>query len=363
MSRRCSSFVPGHRITADLVTAWRALAGRAAEANVFAEPEVVLPAIRHLAGRSRAGVLVVADGDELVALLPVVWPVWVPVRGKRFPAPLVSAWVDPYQQLGTPLVDAADPVGAMAGLLRPPLSLPAPLLLLRYFGEGGPVADALDEALARRGREAVRVKTYERALLLRSGGPPPSRNRKQRYRRAHRYREDMERDLGPVRIVDRSEDPRAVDEFLALEAAGWKAAAGTALACRPSSATWFREVCDGLRAQDRLEVLSLEAGGRTAAMVVDFRMGDGAVHAKSAYDESLAAYRPGEQLLVHRAERATEDPCAWRDSATLPDNTVFNQLWPARRTLSTVVVPLHGPTGSAAVRALRFVQAHRERAS
>jgi hypothetical protein len=42
---------------------------------------------------------------------------------------------------------------------------------------------------------------------------------------------------------------------------------------------------------------------------------------------------------------------AWRDSATSPDNTLFNQLWPRRMTRSAAVVPLHGWAGNLAVRA------------
>jgi hypothetical protein len=345
-----AEFVPGRRIGPDLIDAWRDLAERAAEPNPFAEPEIVLPALRHLAGRSRAGILTVRDGSRLRALLPVLWPVLVPAPGVRWlPVPVLQSWVEPYQPLGTPLLDADVAVPAMAALLRPPASLPAPLLLLRYFADGGPVAAALDEALAAGGQEAVRLKTYERALLLREGGPAPSGNRKNRYNRLRRRRAEMEAGLGPVRVVDRADDPAAVAEFLALEASGWKGAAGTAMACRPAHASWFREVCDGLRATGRLEVLSLEAGGRTTAMLVNFAARDGSLHFKSAYDESLGDYRPGEQLLMHCIDEGAASRFAWRDSATVPDNTLFNQLWPSRMTLSTILVPLHGRVGSAAV--------------
>jgi hypothetical protein len=359
---RRASFITENRITPAFVDAWRDLSSRAAEPNPFAEPEIMLPAMRGLGLGSSAGLLVVGDENRLDAVLPVLRSVRVPVAGRvSLPVPVLQAWVEPYQVLSTPLLDAQEPVPAMAALLRPPPSWPAPALMLRYFREGGPVAAALDEALAARGQRALRLKTYERALVVREGGPAASRNRRNRYNRLRRQREAMERDLGPVRVVERTADPAAIEQFLELEAAGWKGAAGTALASDPAHVAWFREVCDGLRAAGKLEVLSLEAGDRVTAMWVDFDMGEGSLHFKSAYDETLGEYRPGEQLLMHCLDTAAAGRYAWRDSATVPDNTLFNQLWPSRVTLSTVAVPLHGRIGTVAVAAMGLAQRIRSR--
>ncbi|TKJ28114.1 GNAT family N-acetyltransferase [Blastococcus sp. CCUG 61487] len=351
-----------HHLSAEVVEAWRGLVERAVEPNPFAEPEVVLPALRHLAGRGRAGLLAVREGNRLTAVLPVRWPVVVPLPGGlRMPVPLLQAWVEPFQPLGVPLLDRDDPVRAAAALLRAPAAVPAPLLLLRYFPEGGPAAAALDAALAERGRAAVRLKTYERALWEREGAAVPSRNRRNRYNRLRRQREAMADALGPVRVVDRADDPAAIEEFVVLEAAGWKGREGTAIACRDEHVAWFRETCDRLRAAGRLEVLAVEAGGRTAAMWVDFDAGEGSLHLKSAYDEALGEHRPGEQLLLHCVDEGGDSRYAWRDSATVPDNTLFNQLWSGRRTLSTVLVPLHGPLGSTALTGARWLQRLRAR--
>lgn len=349
-------------ISPEIVESWRGLVERAAEPNPFAEPELVLPALRHLAGGGRAGILTAREGGRLTGLLPVRWPVMAPLpAGRRLPVPLLQAWVEPFQPLSTPLLDRDEPVRAMAALLRPTASLPSPLLLLRYFPEHGPVAAALDAATAERGRPAVRLKTYERALWEREGGPPPSRNRRNRYNRLRRQREAMAAALGPVAVVDRSDDPAAIEEFLALEASGWKGREGTAIASQEAHAAWFRETCDGLRSAGRLEVLAVEAGGRTTAMWVDFDAGDGSLHLKSAYDETLGDHRPGEQLLLHCIDEGSDSRYAWRDSATVPDNTLFNQLWSSRRTLSTVVVPLHGRAGDAALAAVRAAERLRGR--
>ncbi|TFV53694.1 GNAT family N-acetyltransferase [Blastococcus sp. TF02A-35] len=335
-------------LTPEVVGAWRDLAGRAAEANPFAEPETVLPAMRHLADRGHAGLLTVARGARLEAVLPVTWPVRVPLgEGRSVPVPVLQTWVEPFQQLGAPLLDRDAAVPAMAALLRPGTVPGIPALLMRYFPENGPVAAALDAALAQRGQRAVRLKTYERALLLREGGPAVKSNRRRRYTKLRESMDAMAADLGPVQLVDRSDDPAAVEDFLRLEAAGWKGARGTALASRAAHAAWFREVCDGLRAAGRLELPVLSVGDRVAAIACNLVAGDGRIHLRSAYDEDLGDYRPGAQLVRHWAETMGESHAAWFDSLTVPDNELFNQLWPARRTLSTVVVP-YGPGGRTA---------------
>jgi hypothetical protein len=350
-------FVPGASITPALVAAWRDLVDRAAEPNPVAQPEVVLPSIAHLAGDSRVGLLVVGTDDRLDALLPVAWP----LRIRGVPTPVLQAWVEPYRVLGTPLLDAEHAVPAMDALLRPPASLPAAALVLRFFREAGPVADALDTVMAERGQSAVRLRTYERALLLRDAGSPPSRNRRSRYARLRRERETMAEQLGEVRVVDRSGEPEAVEEFLRLESAGWKGSAGSALATVPAHDVWFREVCDGLRAVGRLEVTALQAGSRTAAMWINFESGGGLLHFKSAYDETLGEHRPGHQLLLHAIESMEDGRYAWRDSATVPENALFNQLWPGRLPMSTVVVPLHGRVGGAALPVARALARQRDR--
>ena len=346
---RRSVFVRPGAVTPAFVAAWQGLARRAAEPSPFAEPELVLPAMEHLAGRARVGLLAVTDDGRLDAVLPVTWPLLLPVGPVRVPVPLLQTWVDPYQQLGAPLLDRDAAVPAMAALLRPSGAPASPALLMRYLPEGGPVAAALDAALAARGEQVTRLKTYDRAQLIRDGAPPASKNRKRRYAKLRATLAEMERDLGPVLIEDRAGDPAAVEEFLRLEAAGWKGQQGTALASNPEHAAWLRAVCDGLRAAGRLELPVLTVGGRTAAMACNFLVGDGCVHLRSAYDESLAEYRPGAQLVRHWAETMATGQLAWRDSLTVPDNELFNQLWAGRLSLSTVVVPLGGPVGSGAV--------------
>jgi CelD/BcsL family acetyltransferase involved in cellulose biosynthesis len=356
-----TAFVPADRITPRLEAAWRDLAGRAAEPNPFQEPDLVLPAMQHLRGGRRVGLLTASSGDRLDGVWAVAWPFPVPPESAhQLPLPVLTGWVEPFPALGTPLVDATRTQAAVDALLRPPWRIPSPVLACRYFADDGPVAAAVEAVLADRGQHAFRAKTYERAVFLADSAAAPSKNRSSRYKKIRKHRDRMAADLGAVTVVNRSDDVEARDEFLRLEASGWKGAAGTAVGSSAADAAWFHDVCARLHAVGRLELLALEVADKPVAMLANFLAGDTAYHYKSAYDESLQDYYPGQQLLVD----LIDDPARARpvrDSCTSPENTLFNQLWPDRRTLSTIVLPLHGAAGSVAVRTLEAARGLQQR--
>lgn len=354
-------YVPAREIDGELVAAWRGLADRAAEPNPFQEPDVVLPAIHHLAGRVRVGLITVSAGSRLLATLAVIWPLRLPAEAWwRVPVPALQAWTEPFMQLSTPLVDRDRTEDAVGALVR----LPAPVmsrvpLAMRYLGDDGPVSRALDSALTARGQQVIRLKTYERAVMVRDAAAPPSKNKRSRHRKIRNQRDPMAAQLGEVQVQDRSRDPEAVEQFLALEAAGWKGAQGTALASTPATAAWFRDVCSRFRAAGRLELLALTAGDHITAMQCNFRAADWSFHAKSAYAENLAEHRPGMQLLVHNIDEMAGGEIAVRDSVTMADNQLFNQVWSERRTMSTVLIPPPGRAVTTAIHAVGW--AHRQR--
>ncbi|MGR6967099.1 hypothetical protein ACU610_21815 [Geodermatophilus sp. URMC 61] len=133
-------------VTPDVVAAWRDLAQRAAEPNPCNEPDVLLPAMRHLPQGDTARLLVVRRGRELDACLPVL----PTARWRRkVPVPALVSWNHDYQLLGTPLVDRDRTRETLTALLRTPWRTRRPALLLELDGTGddGPVARALDEAV------------------------------------------------------------------------------------------------------------------------------------------------------------------------------------------------------------------------
>ena len=164
---------------------WRALAGRAAEPNPFFEAEFATLAARHLEGDPE--LVVVADGDEWLACVPVVRR----RRWRRFPAPWVIAWRHPYSYLGTPLVDRDRCRPACAALVDALATARGGLVALELVDPDGPVGQGLAAALDERGRPLMRLRTYQRATLARRAEPTYlddtlSRSRRKELRRQGR---------------------------------------------------------------------------------------------------------------------------------------------------------------------------------
>lgn len=337
-----------------LLSSWRDLADRAAEPNVFHEPEVVLAA-RHL-GAKRVSLLVVGEGHQLYGCLPVR-PVG---RGPGVRLPALTVWRHPHCFLGTPLVDrdrAEEVLGLVFFGRRP-----GPLLHLRVaerVGDDGPVLAALRSACARHGVAIEVIWRTSRAVNRKEDPARPSGDRRRRLMRSRRRLEER---LGaPARTVDRAGDPDAVEAFLALEASGWKGRHGTALLCDGGEAEFFREMCAALARRDKLQLQSLEVGDRVVAVKCNLLSGRAAFCFKSAFDEDLAGLSPGVQLEVDDMARFEAGEAEWMDSCTTADNVMINQLWHSRRTLSDVVIPV-GTLGAALLRGISLAGSVRPRA-
>ena len=156
-------------------------------------------------------------------------------------------------------------------------------------------------------------------------------------------------------------EPGAYEDFMRLEAEGWKGRDGTALASNPGHASFFRTVCGSYARSGRLQLLDLSAAGSTVAMKCNLLAGDVVFCFKIAYDERYATYSPGLQL-----ERRTIDTFHARTSAIAMDssqtrhNDMINRLWPDRRSLATMLLPSEGALGWVSARSARAaVAVHR----
>lgn len=313
--------------------AWQELAGRALEPNPFAEPAFVLPAARGLAALHAVALLVVEDRDG--------WQAAAPVRRVRrwrgIPLPLLVVWRHAYSYLGTPLVARTDALGPFLGALRAGAGGG-----LDWIGAGGPVRSAVDG-----GGELLRFASFERATLQRRPTGDYIALASKRRRELRRQRGKLAEQLGAECATDdRAGSAEAVEDFLALEASGWKGRRGTALTGHEDHAAFFREMCAGFAAQGRLQLLRWGTPERAVAMKCNLRAGDGIFCFKIAYDEDLGTYSPGIQLELENVRVFHDvETARWMDSCAEPDNDMINRLWPDRREIVTLLVPATGARG------------------
>jgi hypothetical protein len=226
------------------------------------------------------------------------------------------------------------------------------------------VAGYVHGAAAQLGLPVYVAEDFERALFVRRPRPTYfddlSAKRRKAVRRSRRL---LTEEFGTAPgIVDRSLDLSAIDEFMALEGAGYKAVNGVALASVPGETEYFRSMCEGFAESKRLLVLALECGGQTLGMQIWLRGGDGLFGVKVAYDERYARSGPGALLHVdsfdfihHQTDATWADPCA------SPDNDFLMRLYPGRTRMSTLLFALRGPVDHLLVRALPHARSLRRR--
>ncbi|MER2264798.1 GNAT family N-acetyltransferase [Methylobacterium oxalidis] len=332
--------------------AWEALARDAFAPNPFYEPGYAAAA----APAYGAGValLMVADrppeapGARLLAL----WPFRRARARFGLPLPVLAGWMHDHAVLGVPLLDGREPARALAALLAAPRALSlGPRLLMPYLPEAGPFADLLAAERARAGTREIRVWAHARAMLD-LDGPGPARAGALAHLSARRRRKlrataaALEAESGPLHL-DTAREPAALaaalEDFIALEAAGWKGRGGTAIACRPAEAAFLRAMTAALGAQGRLRIDRLRAGGRTLAAAVLPRTGADLWVLKIAYDETRARHSPGVQLLHRLSRDWIDDPGVRRvDSCAAPGNALAETFWTGRRRLAHHLVEAAG---------------------
>jgi CelD/BcsL family acetyltransferase involved in cellulose biosynthesis len=323
---------------------WTELAGSAAAPNPFHERDFVLPAHEYF-GSPRAELLVAIDGaGDWVGLMPVERR----RRWRHLVGAALTGWTYPYGSLDSPLIARGFEERVAEALLYDARRRVGLIAFDRFPAEG-PVASALASACDALGVKPIVWQRFKRAALQRRAEDDYVRSMlgSKHYRELRRKGRKLERELGEaVAVVDRAGDPQAVDDFLALEAAGWKGEEGTALAFGPG-AGFFRAVCRAFAEAGRLQMLALQAGDRTVAMQCSLIAGEGLFCFKIAYDEALARFSPGTQLMVETASEFHRRPeLQWADSGSR-SNSEVERLWPDRRPLATMLVPGVGAKGGA----------------
>jgi CelD/BcsL family acetyltransferase involved in cellulose biosynthesis len=324
--------------------AWRRLAERAIEPNVFYDPDFALAGAPALGPRVQAALIWSrAPPRRLLGLFPVrsefpYGPFW----------PVAGGWTHAFAPLGTPLVDrdAAEPVidAFLTGLsgLRPA----ARILLLRLIPEQGRFAAALDRVVACRGNRMARLGVHRRALLDPGKthadylARTMSSKRRKNLNRLRR-RLDIDGSLQLATARTEAEIASSLPEFLALEAKGWKGRRGTALSSDPAIRRFVDRAVRGLAAASLVRIDRLVLAGRTLAAAITLQYGDTAWFWKIAYDETQAQFSPGVQLTLDLTGSLLDDPRIERvDSCASQDHSLIDQVWGERLALCDRLIAL-----------------------
>ncbi|MCW6508943.1 GNAT family N-acetyltransferase [Lichenifustis flavocetrariae] len=330
------------------VQAWADLSRRCLEPSVFNEPGFALPAARFIPSRRRPRFLLAWDESDpvrLIGLCCILEPV---------PFWPVAAWLHPQATAAFPLLDKVEAPRALAALLdwtrRRPWRLPG------FLVQGVP-ADAETARLFRTlpHWDTMEIERRSRAVL-RAGDPLPSPAGKEFRRQARRLAEQgawIESIGSPETAMG-----EALDDFLRLEAEGWKGRRGTALVQSACLARFVRSMVLELAVSGSCRIDRLVVDGRPVAAGIVLRSQSRAYFWKTAYDEASARLSPGLHLADAIGRIQLEDrEMILTDSCAIPDHAMIDRLWPGRINVVDLLVGQRGgfpPTFRAAGRMERM---------
>ncbi|TPW26055.1 GNAT family N-acetyltransferase [Pararhizobium mangrovi] len=323
------------------------LTNRAIEPNVFFTGRFLAPAMPRLEDR-QIRLLMVRDEDERRSRLRFVMPFSID-RRPAIGLPILRAWANPFAPNGTPIVDREDAAGTLddlfGGLADAQAGFPG-VMVLPQLDLDGPFVRTLRAIALSRGLALAEVQRHSRAVLESTlDGETYLRERLSKHRRNELNRQQRRLEGTGRLTYDVARQPDAVarrlEDFLFLEADGWKGRQRTALINDRYRAAFTREAIANLAEIDAVRIHALDLDGRMIAGMVVFVMGGTAYTWKTAYDEAQGKDSPGALLMRRLTEWQLEDANILRtDSCALPDHPVMDRFWAERATIGTLVVGL-----------------------
>lgn len=333
--------------------AFAELAARALEPNPHMSPAAVAAA-RVVVPEDRIVILAAwlseALGSERLAGL------WA-LRRQRdwrtgFSATLTAPILPLYEVSSLPVIDRDQADDVIQAMLRHllaagdlPRTLALPLLPLE-----GPSFEALQEACRITGSSLCSYERWERPVMrpeagddaeryLRRSLGPGYKKRMQQFRAVARH--------GAMSFRRRRGEAarQALPDFLALEAAGWKGKAGTAIARLPQALAYFDSLATHFAAADALQIDALLLDDRPLAMGLLVESAGTRHFLKIAYDETQARHSPGRALTIAmlQADFAGTPPVFF-DSGAGDGVDAGTYVWGERRLMANALIGLGNPS-------------------
>jgi CelD/BcsL family acetyltransferase involved in cellulose biosynthesis len=279
---------PAHTLRGE----WDALADRV-DAPPFVRPGWI-DAWHRSYGAGELELLTVRDGAELVGVLPVQAALGLTVSPTNTHTPFFG-----------PVADGRDAERLLAWelLQRTPRGL-----RLDHLDPQSTWFAALKEAL-REARWYVLAETVARPPYVRIRGDWDAYRKtlsKNLVKQIGRRRRRLD-EAGDVNFVVHTTVAGlegAMEDFVALEASGWKAEQGTAIASRVESLAFYRELAAWAAARDSLRLAFLRHEGRAIAAELTLESGGVAYSLKGGFDPDYRRFGPGQLLTFETLARA-----------------------------------------------------------
>ena len=333
----------------DRFDAWRALAAKSIETNVFNEPEFALSAAQHFAPANKPVFLFISEkrGGNQTGPLAAGFAIQQPRRVANVTGRL---WCPPEMAVGTPLINPEFGIASL-DLLEDWLASEFPAMgafMLPMIPATGSFSALVQAYTGVRMLQSCQFDLRSRAVLRNA---PDTADRVVRWMGRKRHKE-MRRlwrrlaECGSLEFMTAKaavELKSATEYFLALEAMGWKGKRGTALICDPSLATFTRTMSRRLASQFNIEIDALTIDRFPVAMAIVLRSGTDAYFWKTTYKEEYAQYSPGVLLALGMTSRLLNNPdTRFINSCAVPNHPMIDHLWPDRIEMTDLLIGIKG---------------------
>jgi len=332
----------------NFIPAWEELAAVAIEPNVFYEHWMLLPALEAFGAGKNINVVLVLIHDPRKPDVPAKLGGLFPLEPNHRLGKLkvLSLWQHVHCYVCTPLVRADAARECMSALFNWVRfgGANASLIQLKCISGDGPFHKMLVDLSNKLGLVSWTTEIFTRGLWRKTYDQNTDSEltlssglRRTLRRKGRRLRE---RGLLEHIVLKPGDDiGRWIDEFLRIEASGWKGQHGSALACSENESRYFTRIATAAFHRGRLLMLGINFDGRPIARRCAFVAGAGSFAFKTAYDEKFADFSPGTMLEIDNIRQLHALPGArWMDSCADASNGLVNRLTNDRRTIQSLSI-------------------------
>lgn len=357
----------------DFRTAWDNLASHSIEANIFYSSALCIAASQHLKEFNLSQFFTFwlkdnsDDNPNISGTLVAIFPISPKRRYSRWPLPHIQNALHANCFLGTPLVWQGYEKLFWCEFFRYCDNEMTALNFIHFdkLSLEGPVYNNLVQICDEQKRPLHIVKENERAKLRTELSPDAyyAQNiRKKKRKEIQRLRNRLD-ELGEVSfnaslsLTNSTENISAwLDEFLALESAGWKGANGSSLSSYSDTENFYKNAMMALHENGQLHLSSMRLDGKPLAMLITLICGKTGFSFKTAFDENYARYSPGVLLQLENLTLQGQYDLQFIDSCAAENHPMIDRIWSERRRMGRVSISLSKPLSLVYFKALRFVE-------
>lgn len=320
---------------------WDRLSAHSLDPNPFYARRYVLAGLGCLDEDAGLRALAIrrTDDDRLVGLFFY--------HRRSVPFRAVRGALNRYQMSGVPLLDRSHAPETVDAWLRAMRRGEAPARWqLPHLDFDSGFARLCRGRLERHAMQFQPLAGYGRPRLIRSTGgfaghveTVLDRKRVREIRRSLRRLDELG-ELRFVRVTDPDELARRLEDFLAIEHAGWKGRGGTSFLSNPSHAQFLREAVIG---NPDASIDCLLLNGQPIALSLNLAASGTLFTPKCAYDERFRRHSPGLLLEYFVIEAFyADDSINEMDAATTVGGHIVGTLWNAQRSMGSVLIGRRG---------------------